>query len=492
VSRRTQLVLALIAGCGVLIVLLGMGLSRGPTLDASVFMTVARTVASGGLPYRDAWDHKPPGIYLIEAAASFVLPVGDWVRAWAISAAASIGTIAVVAMTLARRVPSVGAIAVTLIAGALLIGCHLVALGGGYSEPLALFPATIALVVGTRSDPTRRDALVAGLAASCAALISLQLAPAFLAILAVQAVGEARLSRIGSFLVGASVVPLIVGAWLASAGALPAAWDALVVYNRVYVGNRDAPGLDTLRRALPVLLIASPLIAGSLARSLRIVAIRRASRLELACLLWIGLWLVYVVAQGDFLAHYAIAIAAPLMILCGLGLGDIVASVRQRGAMVAGALLMASLVIPVLLVVRSEPGPGTPRQVPDAATAVDTATGSAARLFVWGNEPLLYLEADRAPASRYVFLRPLTTPGYSDAAQAAALLDAWVAHPPDVIVDASINPGGVQAYPLLRPWSFGGTPLPDELDPLRAFVRSHYTETAQVGNWLIYLPAATP
>jgi hypothetical protein len=208
-------------------------------------------------------------------------------------------------------------------------------------------------------------------------------------------------------------------------------------------------------------------------------------------MLWISIWLVYVVAQGDFLAHYAVAIVAPLMILGGLGFGAIVDAASPQTSKFAYGVLVASLLIPVLLVARSEPGPNQARQVPDAALAVVAATGADATLFVWGNEPLLYLESNRKPASRYVYLRPLTTPGYSDAAQAAALLADWERHPPGVIVDASIHPGGVQAYPLLQPWSFGGTPLPDALDPVRDFVRTNYVEAGRVGDWIVYLPAVS-
>jgi hypothetical protein len=242
---------------------------------------------------------------------------------------------------------------------------------------------------------------------------------------------------------------------------------------------------------LPVLLIASPLIGGSLARITRIAKSREASPMELASILWIGIWLVYVVAQGDFFAHYAVVIVGPLMILGGLGFGSMIDSASTRTPTLGYAVLVASLAIPFLLVARSEPGPDTARQVPDAARAVIAATGPDASLFVWGNEPLLYLESMRTPASRYVYLRPLTTPGFSDAAQSAALLAEWQTRPPDVIVDASIHPGGVQAYPLLQPWSFGGTPLPDALDPLRDFVRLNYVEAERVGDWIVYLPVVS-
>src|SRR2546425_8570036 len=49
---------------------------RVPSEDTGVFTYVARLFGDGGLPYRDAWDHKPPGVYLIDAVALAV--AGLW------------------------------------------------------------------------------------------------------------------------------------------------------------------------------------------------------------------------------------------------------------------------------------------------------------------------------------------------------------------------------------------------------------------------------
>src|SRR4051812_24037984 len=37
--------------------------------DQSIFSIIGKAIAQGGFPYTDAWDQKPPGIYLIYAAA---------------------------------------------------------------------------------------------------------------------------------------------------------------------------------------------------------------------------------------------------------------------------------------------------------------------------------------------------------------------------------------------------------------------------------------
>lgn len=44
-------------------------LTFGYGRDQGIYAVVARTILQGGMPYRDVWDFKPPGIFLIFAAA---------------------------------------------------------------------------------------------------------------------------------------------------------------------------------------------------------------------------------------------------------------------------------------------------------------------------------------------------------------------------------------------------------------------------------------
>ncbi len=46
--------------------------------DQGIYSVVARTVLEGGMPYRDAWDFKPPGIFIVFAIARAFFGSGDW------------------------------------------------------------------------------------------------------------------------------------------------------------------------------------------------------------------------------------------------------------------------------------------------------------------------------------------------------------------------------------------------------------------------------
>lgn len=68
--RRPQILMTAALAVGALLVLSpNLPLNRAPSEDEGVFLYVARTIATGGMPYRDVWDHKPPGVYLLDLLA---------------------------------------------------------------------------------------------------------------------------------------------------------------------------------------------------------------------------------------------------------------------------------------------------------------------------------------------------------------------------------------------------------------------------------------
>src|SRR5438552_15089103 len=73
--RRPQISTAAALVVGALLVLSpNLPLNRVPSEDEGVFLYITRTIAAGGAPYRDGWDHKPPGVYLLDLLA--------WANVW--------------------------------------------------------------------------------------------------------------------------------------------------------------------------------------------------------------------------------------------------------------------------------------------------------------------------------------------------------------------------------------------------------------------------
>ena len=46
--------------------------------DSEVFRYIGMVIANGGVPYRDAFDHKPPMIYFLAALVNHWDPLGHW------------------------------------------------------------------------------------------------------------------------------------------------------------------------------------------------------------------------------------------------------------------------------------------------------------------------------------------------------------------------------------------------------------------------------
>ncbi|MHB9004931.1 MAG: ArnT family glycosyltransferase [Coriobacteriia bacterium] len=72
-DRLMMAVLGVITAYALLQILL-MGFGR----DQGIYAMVAETVKSGGMPYRDAWDFKPPGVFIIYTLAQGVFGAHEW------------------------------------------------------------------------------------------------------------------------------------------------------------------------------------------------------------------------------------------------------------------------------------------------------------------------------------------------------------------------------------------------------------------------------
>ena len=75
--RAALLLLLLLITIGVLLPVSPI-FRPAPTVDTSVYLYVGQRILEGGVPYRDAWDHKQPVVYLLYAFAQLVTPGSLW------------------------------------------------------------------------------------------------------------------------------------------------------------------------------------------------------------------------------------------------------------------------------------------------------------------------------------------------------------------------------------------------------------------------------
>jgi hypothetical protein len=339
-----------------------------------------------------------------------------------------------------------------------------------------------------------------GVLVGLAGPLSLQLAPAGLVVLVLAVVLRPAAPRPGSGLamvVGLAAAPAAATAWLAAIGALPAAFDAVVTYSAAYRASSGEYG-PTLAApvaawaALSSLFLVAPALLGAATLS-RAAPPRR--RVMIGSLVWIGASLALFVVQGRFYAHYAIPLAVPLGLLAGVGLERVRDTLRRDGSPRTRAVvflpLVGTLAISVVtgtISAAMQIAPVADRSVRMQAVAERIERLAGATLLVWGNAPRLYDLSGRAPTTRYSYLYPLTTPGYSTAAMVEEVASQLAENPPAVVVDAGSDAPGQPGFPPLlvdRPISTDGRDL-DLLDPLRAFVSEHYVLVDTVAGWPIY------
>jgi hypothetical protein len=479
------------------VLLLLPGLLYGASQDAAVYASVAVRLRAGAALYAGAWDHKPPGAYLIDVAAQSALPwLGPWVPIWLVSCLAVVACALVVDAVLRRSGQSrrIG------VAGALFVAVALalppVAQGGGHTEPFALVPAAAAF--GLAAFGSRHRAFIgAGILLGLALIVSLQLAPAVVAVAAMVWMRGQRNIRLGCIAVGFAVPLVLTATLLAGAGLLPEAWDAVVRYSAAYRAMNLAVQGPTFAAALRAGILASAvaLIPIGLAIMGSLRASGRVRGVAIGCVTWLAAGAAWIAFQGRLEGHYMAPLVVPAGILFALGLPRLVdPSVgRLRATLLFGVPLVVLGALSAVVVV------GASKLVWDelatenhsaraVANVIASGSSGSETVFVWGNRPQVYYLADRAPASRYLYLAPLTTPGYSSPAQIAEVLVTWEQAPPAFIVDAgSREPGAPGLPPLLlpRPISANGRDY-DVLEPMRDFVQEHYALLGIVEGWPVY------
>lgn len=480
-------------------ILLAPGLWLGPWLDAAVFVLAGTRIRGGGVPYRDLWDHKPPGSFLLNALGQFALPwVEPWVVSWLLTLVFTAASILIV-HDLLRRQASPRAAWLWSVVGLVGIAGYPMAFGGGYTESFALLPVVGAFWIAVSRAPTLPWLAISACLLSIACLMSLQAVPpcAVIAVAAVAALIQdgnglriRTLALRGLAFAGAGLaLPLAILAWLAAGGALGDAYDQLIRYNAAYRGTSPELASSLLGGLALVCGYAVP-VAASLVRMARYPRSQpRTMWLSLGWLAVAGLSIGY---QQRLDTHYLILLIPPLALLSSPGLDMLLGSLRsvrpaiRRLALSGVAATTCAFAFAVILTlvfasVLMGNAANTKAEADQASAWIRTNTAPSADMFVWGDDAYLYLTADRAAYDRYVYEFPLVTQGYWSAGDTADLLARWEASPPRLVVE------GRAVVPLFEaPQDIGDSRNLDTLEPLRSFVRANYHLGRQFGRYAIY------
>jgi len=438
------------------VLLLAIGL-RLPALaepigvDQGIFATFAMALRDGLAPYRDVWDQKPPGIHLLYLAA---ITIGGasahsifWLdfTGWA-ATALFIGL-------LARRLSGNGAAGWVIGTYALLSLPYIRYGYGGFLERAVPEVFINACVAGAACLLAAADgrvwrAMAAGGAIGAAAVLkpwALALWPSVVLGAKPDANVPARLRLLAAAVPGLLAVPLALWVWLWSADALGEAWTAIVDYNRAYLAR--GPGMlvfaDRFVHHVWWLTKTDPLwmlgVAGALNGGIRAVRSRRLDPVWVVGVAWLSLAVLAAAGSGIRLfTTYFIPCQPPLALLAGSCLLAAPPGGRQR-ADVTVALAMAVVVgartlyldlpgrvanplmadVAALRVAEGSPahlaylerfgsynaGRGySARANWELAEYVRRTTARSDRCYIFGMAPAVYVDSDRLPANRFLFV----------------------------------------------------------------------------------------
>ncbi|MBI4492884.1 MAG: hypothetical protein HY690_08845 [Chloroflexi bacterium] len=507
-------------------------LPLGP--NQGVYTYVGEAILDGQAPYRDVWENRLPGVYLVHAALLSLLRQ-PWATCQVNGLAYRCGHLVLQSFDLvysvllatavfgaARllRLPSLAGLAAALLC-AVFANQALVSDGGATPQKLMLLPATLSFCafLAYRASGRRGWLVLAGMLGGLALCFN-QSGVMVVFALAVARLLDARVwrsrSRAASYagemvaLAGGTVVPLLgAGLYLASIGALPDFFSQAVLFNlrsasaasnrlawnfaaSLWRNFNQAAGLLWLYAALGAFLLLSG----------RSTAWRR-----FPLLAWAGFDCLSLFLGGsNFEDRSYVQLVPSFSLLGAAGLEALVRSDRQGAGMrgllrdpMAAWLLAASLGVLVL---------STPFQAQVVAqtwndrlarglalTADELVAAMApsgqGRLFIWGYAADVYvLSGARAP-TRYIHPTPVSQryaidPTFRE--RRARLLEDLRQHPPELI---GISPSTVEQDPD------GSRFLSISTFPeLQAFVREHYVEqdAGDAPGWRLYrlaLPAAS-
>ncbi len=468
-------------------------LTFGHGRDQSIYALVAREMLEGRMPYRDAFDFKPPGIFVVYAIARGLF--GASVHGIRVLEAISMVGSAWLMTRLAVR--HLGGSRVGYVAAALASQVH-AQLDFWHTGQPETFGATLTLgglllashAADAARTPRRRwlFALGAGLVFGLAGLMKPPLAGvgAVLGlVLAAQRLREAHAdgaarrgfgpaaSALGAVALGGVLPVALTLAWFQAKGALGDLHEVLFVFTPYYTKisweNQSVLSMGYYGVAEWLTTYSSALLSGLVA-----LAIARPSRRELAPVLVvlasIFVHIAGIVMQAKFFPYHWGATFPLTALLAALGLDKTLAFAWRRGRILGAALaiglfgFVASAKVPVpsmgeaftfrarqrLAVVTADLSPAAREQAWDDLSSVAGVSAGKNRavgrwiqantaptdpVFVWGFECAIYDFAERPLASRYIYNVPQRAVWSAEPMQRALMVELERTPPAVIVVE---------------------------------------------------------
>ena len=410
---------------------------RDPAEDSGVFFYAAQRLLDGGAPYRDIWDHKPPGVYFVDAIG---IALGRQTGVWLVQLAFLIAAVLIGYRALSREFGVAGGLVGSV---AWLVALPRLFLSDAAQTSFVEFyalPLQFGVLLLFGVPLTRSRALGIGVLGGAALLFKPTLVGIVLAVVLVVLLRSRRAAVMPLVLIAiGALVPLaIVVVWAAARGVLGDMVDQAVVYNRAYAGF--APLSDRIDAVVLGLRLTLPsgLAVVAVGAWLYAIASRRWAPPLLAIAL-VALPLEIALSTWGRGYHYYFIPWLPAMaILTAFAASEVQRALPSRLARPALATLVLLMSVqPALLVTRLALTTADGR-IRSAAAFVAANSRPQDTVLIWGSHAEVLFLADRLSPTRYVYqYAAVSTRGYGTPARVEELLADLRRARPALIVDAS-------------------------------------------------------
>ncbi|MCZ6709563.1 MAG: hypothetical protein O7B25_04290 [Gammaproteobacteria bacterium] len=421
--------------------------------DQGIFALVARTILEGGLPYRDVFDFKPPGVFYMYAGIQALLSAEPWALRL-VDLVWQIATALVLARLGRKLISPFGGTA----SGIIYLICYY-SLGFWYgAQPDGFLVIWVLGFVLLLTGPDAADdgdgaaapvalsrimirPFLGGVLLGVAAMFKYPAASVLL--LALVRVGPAsirlgareRLLRFLSASLGLGVVPALWVMYAIATGMWNDFYAIEFEFTPKYIGVSHGGWIDSIYDFLIAIGRGFRLPwwcrAGLVAALLASIYSARVRRTCAPLLIGFGLGLIGIIAQGKYFTYQVIVLlpwyallAATVLDLVLRTASDRVDSKRLTWVLIAGVVLASTPLVAKDWIrwLRSDFGRRTSwlasfttsdfrASESDAlATYFREQTRADEAVFIWGFEPQVYLLSDRRCPTRFIYNLPQRAP----------------------------------------------------------------------------------
>lgn len=397
--------------------------------DEGEYAYIAWRMGHWELPYRDWFDQKPPGVFLVYRAA-LALPLDPTV-AIHLAGAVFCGLAACALFFAASAIMGISGGLLGALIYIVIVSDPFVQGTASNTEIFMLFPLIAAHAVFLhllfKGQRNQRSAIAVGILCGIASIFK-QVAVFDLAffLMAYPLLGQGGRLRDAVWMLlrsglGFVMSWAVISAYFAAHGGFGQFLDAVLLHNLSYVSNVPlSERLGNLSYALSRMLPTQGIVWLGAVFGAAFVLVKKIGRGRAAYLLgWLGAGAAGASASGYYFEHYFQPMLAPMAMMLALGLDEVRGRFRLKsvpGQFIIIAMLLAQPLSGYMPFVFNY----SPREaaaaiypenlfadMPAIARHIAALTGPEDTVFVMGSEAELYFHAGRRSASRYIFLFPL-------------------------------------------------------------------------------------